>query len=187
MNVPLFISTLFEPMIVLFVLAVLGGIRAGLAGIDLISYIAYLLAMTGATWYLRVRFMRSLRTNWDVSDRVKRVRLLVLLLAFFFLVFLSILLWKNYLLTQVFGLFLVWLIGFFLITLRIKISGHMGLLTLALGMILGWYGIAWLPIVLVLPLVAWSRLVLKRHTMREVIGGVCYSIVLLSLAHLFTT
>lgn len=174
-------------MIVLFVVALFGGIHAGLVGNNLMFYITYLLAMTGVIWYLRVRSMRSLRTNWDVSDRPKRVRLLMLLLIFVFLIFLSTFLWGNSGITALFGLFFAWLIGFFLITLRIKISGHMGLLTLGLGMILDWYGLTFLPIAVVLPLVAWSRLVLKRHTTGEVIGGVCYSLVVLYLAHLFTT
>lgn len=73
----------------------------------------------------------------------------------------------------------IWLFGFLLISLLFKISGHAGSITLATGLLMSWYGFAWWPILLLIPLVGWSRVVTKNHTVAQVVIGIAYSFILL--------
>ena len=169
------VSAATEPMVVCMILAFVAGIRTGLSGFGLWSYVAYLLLIFAAVGFARLNFMKSMRTNWDVSNRRKRVRLLILLVAFALVFFVSLLLWKNIALSRWSGFLFLWLLGFFFITLRVKISGHIAVLTLAIGNFIIWYGTPMWFLIALLPLVGWSRLVLKRHTPTEIVGGFLYS------------
>ncbi|MEE8135855.1 MAG: hypothetical protein V3T52_01645 [Thermodesulfobacteriota bacterium] len=59
-----------------------------------------------------------------------------------------------------------------LITLRWKISGHCtaatGLVVLALAL----FGEKLLPLILIIPLIAWSRIRLSRHTFTQTVAGI---------------
>lgn len=172
-----FISTVTEPMALILVIGLVGGWQAGLRGYLYMWYVLYLMGFSLVIWVARLRFIHTMHTNWDVSNRPKRVRLLLLLLGFSVFIALSLFVFQTPALTRfVFGLFL-WFFGFFLITLKTKISGHMAVATLTVG----WF---W-PMVFALPLIGWSRVVLKRHTVREVIGGFLYSLLWLSLGSHF--
>lgn len=166
-------------MVVLFVTSLAAGFMSGLVGSAMTFYSAYLVGVFCCIAIVRIIVMRKLKTNWDVSERPKRVRLLLVLLGVFFLFLWSMTLWHNSALTSFALELLVWNIGFFFLTLKIKLSGHVGIMTLATGIFLRWFGFFALPLVLCVPLVAWSRLALKRHTSREVLAGALYSIVVL--------
>ncbi len=174
-----FVSRLTEPMTVLILLAVGGAWHAGMSGFPYLLFIVYLAGIGVAVWFARKRTMKTLQTNWDVSDRRKRIRLLVLLLVFAVFLFLTILAWGNAGLIRLGIGFLLWLVGFFLITLRTKISGHVSVLMFSAGYLTAWYGIPGALMFLLVPPVAWSRLLLKRHTPVEVIGAAVYTGVLL--------
>ncbi len=118
-------------------------------------------------------------SDWDVSQRGQRV--------WVFLVF-SILLIVDYIVIKVFGnfaletlfiSFIVWFIGFFVITFFWKISGHVAGLTLVLGLFWVWYGARVAPFFIFVPLLAWARVVTKNHTLAQVTGGFFYSLALL--------
>lgn len=180
-------SRLAEPMMVFMVLALFGGWQVGLRGNQYLWYGGYLIFLSILIWIARLRFMKSLHTNWDVSNRPKRVRLLLLLLGFSMLFFVSLLVFGSLPLMRLSGMFFLWLLGFFLITLKSKISGHMAVFTFATGFFVLWYGKAFASLFVVLPLVAWSRITLKRHTWAEVIGGTCYSAAFFFLIYLITS
>jgi len=166
-------------MAAVVILLIAGAWQAGLRDAAFISFICYVGLFFLASWGLRLYAMKKLDTNWDISDRAKRVKSLVPFLGICAVFFGCMLLWGNGTLTR-FGIALVvWILGFVLITLRTKISGHLGVLTLTLGFLTLWFGALWLPSLILLPIVGWSRLVLKRHTMTEVIGGVLYSVIFL--------
>lgn len=166
-------------MILVVGLMVLGAYQQGLRGASFNYFVAYILFFFLASFGLRMFAMKKLNTNWDISDREKRIKSLVPFLGLCAVIFSCLLFWRNPGLTR-FGIgLLVWLVGFSLITTRTKISGHMSILTLTLGYMIMWYGAYWWLSLVFLPFVAWSRLVLKRHTMIEVIGGVLYSLVFL--------
>lgn len=170
-----FISTIFEPMIVVYVVALLGGRHAGLMGDAWVWYALYLTIFMSLVTLIRVYFASRYHTNWDISDRKKRVGPLVVLMAVFGLHYFVVRSVDNASLTWLFILFMAWTVGFFLITLKTKLSGHVGVLTLALSIILKWYGDIAIPLLLLIPLLSWSRIQLKRHTMKEVFIAIAYS------------
>ncbi len=175
MHLSSFISSITEPMVIFLALALFGGIHAGLTGVGLHAYIAYLIFLTIGIWVVRIRLTAKLHTNWDASDRKKRVPLLFVLLGFSVILFGSLMFWRTPALTHMGVASFFWLLGFFLITLRVKISGHLAVFILALGYFISWYGLRVAVGLVLVPLLAWSRLVLKRHTPVEVIGGILYS------------
>lgn len=59
----------------------------------------------------------------------------------------------------------------FAITLFWKISLHMGISTVTLCFLLAFSGVQFLPFIIILPLIYWSRLYLKRHTHAQLIAG----------------
>ncbi len=186
MRLASFISTLTEPMVVVMVLVLVGGWHAGLTGYPLLWFALYLGVLSVVIWIARLRLMKSQRTNWDVSHRPKRVRLLLLLLGVSVLFFASLSLYGNSELMKLSGIVFLWLLGFFLITLKIKISGHMAGFLLASGLVIFWYGAVFALLLVLLPFIAWSRVVLKRHTIGEVIGGTGYSAAFLLFYRAFT-
>lgn len=177
----LIISSLFEPMLIVYMLGLLGGWHARLSEIMLNIYVGSLTLFVGLVIGLRLYFKRKDNTNWDISNRKKRFTPLLLLTLFFAVAYYGIRSVGNTVLTHLFLLLLFWHLGFFLLTLKVKLSGHMGILTLAIGQLIIWYGTSMVPLVLIVPLLAWSRIVLKRHTMQEVIIGIAYSGVILLL------
>ena len=65
-----------------------------------------------------------------------------------------------------------------------KISGHASVAALATGLIIQWFGWYWWPILLIVPLVAWARVVRRDHTVGQVIAGAVYSWGLIQLVKL---
>lgn len=172
------ISTIFEPMIVVYVVALVGGRHAGLLGDAWVWYALYLTIFISLVTLVRVYFASRYHTNWDISDRKKRVGPLVALMVVFGLHYFVVRNIDNASLTWLFILFMAWTVGFFLITLKTKLSGHLSVFTLALCIILKWYGVVALPLLLLIPILSWSRIQLKRHTMKEVLIGIGYSSIL---------
>ncbi|MBP9813964.1 hypothetical protein KBC80_02095 [Candidatus Woesebacteria bacterium] len=181
MRFALIVSSLFEPMLVVYVLALIGGWHAGLSEIMLQLYVGSVTLFVGLVIGLRLYFKRKDKTNWDISNRKKRFTPLLLLTLLFAFAYYGIRSVGNTVLTSLFLLLLFWHLGFFLLTLKVKLSGHMGILTLAIGQCIAWFGVNMIPLILIIPLLAWSRVTLKRHTIQEVIIGVLYSGVILLL------
>lgn len=83
--------------------------------------------------------------------------------------------------------FVQWLIVF-LITLRWKISAHTSSAAGVTMLILHVFGLAAAPLVISIPLIAWSRVKLRRHTLGQTIagallgGGVIAGVILLTPA-----
>lgn len=179
MQIASWISKLTEPMVLVVGLMTLGAWQQGLRGMPFLYFVVYIVFFFLGSLALRILAVKKLQTNWDISDREKRVKSLVPFLGICAVFFSCILFWNNAGLTH-FGIGLVtWLLGFALITLRTKISGHMAVLTLLFGYMIIWFGAYWWLSLVLFPFVAWSRLILKRHTIIEVIGGVLYSVVFL--------
>lgn len=170
------VSEVFEPTVVFLAIALIGAWHVHLRGVAYALYALYLLTVGLLMTMARVRLMRVMHTNWDISNRPKRIRLLAMLLALCFLLYWSTYFWHNGALTNMFALFVLWLIGFFLITLRLKISGHMGVLVLAIGLLGAWYEISLWALASLIPVLGWSRVRLKRHNIVEVICGTAYSL-----------
>ncbi len=175
------VSEIFEPMVVFLAIALIGAWHVHIKGAAYALYTLYIVGVGVLMSAARVRLMRLMHTNWDVSNRAKRVRLLFLLLAFSFLLYWSTFLWHTPALSHIFELFLLWMIGFFFITLRIKISGHMAVAVLAIGLLVTWYDVSMWVLAILVPILGWSRLKLKRHNLLEVVLGTAYSLGVLAL------
>jgi len=178
-----FISWLFEPMIVLFVLCMLAGWHYGLTGWAMSTYSVYVSVFTILIGVTRYILAKRSKTNWDLSDRKKRVMPLFVLTGIFCANLAVINLFGIDSLVRYFGLWLVSIIGFSVLTTRIKISGHLSVLTMAVATIIAWYGIWTAPILVIIPLVSWSRIALGRHTQVEVVGGIMYAVLMVLLGN----
>lgn len=113
-------------------------------------------------------------SNWDVSDRRQRPKILWTLVL---IESISVLVFHLWSLVPI----LVGFAGFAAITHVWKISGHLMSTGLATGLIIQRFGWVWWPILLVIPFLAWSRVVTKNHTIAQVIAGTIYSWLLLVL------
>lgn len=164
------ISRIFEPIVVLFVLFIVSGFQVGLSEIEQTWFVAYITALFAMVGIIRLWMVRRWKLDWDIVERQKRIRPLLIILVIVLMNAFVIGQWYNEKLSRLFYLFVLWLFGFFLVTLKYKISGHVGIITLA--------AMFWRPALLFIPAVAWSRIVLKRHTLTEVILGFVYSFVL---------
>ena len=78
------------------------------------------------------------------------------------------------------------LVCMLLITLRWKISGHCTAATGLLVLTLALFGENLLPLVLLIPLIAWSQIRLKRHTLAQTVAGVFLGAISVSALLYFT-
>jgi membrane-associated phospholipid phosphatase len=177
------ISRIFDPFIGLILLFGIAAVRSGVFGWDLLRLlgIIFMSIFVPPLILLFLSVKAKLLSNWDISDRKQRVWALAVFLLFLFVDYFIMSLFGTALMNTVFRFLLLIFLGFFLITLRTKISGHMLAATTVVCFLVYWYGWVVLPLVLFLPLIAWSRLVLKRHTWVEVIGGTLYPILFFSI------
>jgi len=182
---PTLISRLFDPFLLLLVSVSFAAYRSGIEGSAFVTFFLFLLfGIVAPLFFLLVWATKTKQvSNYDLSKRQERVRALLILFPFLIADIIGIAIFFPKLLTFFILIFFL-LFGFFLITLKWKISGHIICATFTIGLLLLWYGMRLWPILLFLPLIAWARLELKRHTMGEVIGGVVYAVVIFSIAHL---
>lgn len=181
------ISTLFEPMVMFILIALLGAVHAGLRPMQFVTFCIVLFGMVAPIVLFRMWYMRSHGADWDLSDRKKRVKPVLMQVAMT-IAYTFFITWyfKNVYLTQLFVIFCVWILGFAIVTTQWKISGHASTLALATGLLILWYGWHWWPMLLVVPLVSWARVKRKDHTPMQVIVGSVYSWILLAvLARMF--
>lgn len=115
--------------------------------------------------------------DWDMRDRSERPRVLWTLVV---IEVVSILVFQLRTLFPI----LLGIIGFAVITHIWKISGHAMSAALATGLIVLRFGWVYWPVLLVVPLVAWSRVTRKNHTVAQVVAGALYSWGLLTWLYL---
>lgn len=171
------VSHIFEPLVVITVLGILAGFRAGLPTGLRETYFLFLgLLVIAPIVGFRLWFMRQQGMDWDMSDRKSRIKpLLIQIVLLLFNLVLVVRVWHNSVLTGFVIAFLFWLVGFALVTTKWKISGHAGIAAFGAGMIIFWYGWVWWPLLLVVPLVSWARVIRRDHTRAQVIVGSLYS------------
>jgi len=176
MGIAEILSKLFEPLFVLFILMAMEGFRVGLPLHSRLWFVLYVTILFLTIVFVRIWMGRRWKLDWDITDRRKRIRPLLILMGVILGNWFVIRLWHSVELVNLFYLFALWLFGFFLITLRYKISGHVGVVTIAGCLLVSWFGRAWWPILATVPLVAWARVGGNYHTLGEVVGGALYSL-----------
>ena len=165
-------------MMVLTVLVVVGAFRSGLTGSALHQFLFFLLfGMTIPVGIFRFWIVKTGRVkDWDIHNRKERIKplgTLVLFSLFFVFVVYQI---GNPFLVTFFDVLLLWIVGFFVLSFKIKASGHVGIITLAVLFAMKWYAVFVIPLLILPFLVAWARLVRKDHTLSEVVVGASWSI-----------
>lgn len=133
------------------------------------------------TLALRIWAVRTHRINWDVTDRRKRPKILLLIFIFGLWNLILVRNFGNIFIFRLFVFYQVWLAGFGLISLWYKLSGHTGAAILAAYFFVQWFGPLWRPMVLLTPIIGWARILSREHTLGQVIAGIGYSIVMIIL------
>jgi membrane-associated phospholipid phosphatase len=106
--------------------------------------------------------------DWDMSDRRQRPKILWSLIGIEGICLYVFHLW-------ILMPILIAFIGFTIMTHFWKISGHAMGAALATGIIVVRFGWVWWPVLLIVPLVAWARVVRRDHTIAQVIAGAVYA------------
>ena len=176
------ISRIFDPPVVLSILTIIGVAASdishrGITALFLLLPLFVGIPLAYFVWLLKTHKIHNL----DVSNRKERVRPLIGLLLFLLIDIVVISLFDNPFLLNMFFLYFVWVLGFLLITLVWKISGHTGVATLAAGLLVLWFGREYLPLFVIVPVVAWARIVRHDHTILQVIAGSLYSLIILAI------
>ena len=178
------ISRVFDPFIMLGIFLALTFVRGGVGGLY-VWISAFILMIAAPALCIFWAIKRHIVDNWDISKRSQRPLVLVVLLIIesisvaVLAEFVSA--WVTYMLLLVLGV----LLGFAIVTLRWKMSGHALASALTTGVIVAWYGVSWWPVLLVVPIVAWARVVRRDHTIGQVIVGALYSWVVVAASSLF--
>jgi hypothetical protein len=179
-RVATFISHIFEPALLIPIAFLACTLKTG---VPFVWACLWLLAFMVPTLWYRLWAKAKQGLDWDMHDRTKRIKPLLALVVFLVISLLIISILEPRLI-GILTLFLVWISGFFLITAGwTKISGHTGGDALAVGMIVLWYGWNFWPLLLIVPIVAWARVVRKDHTVFQVILGATYSFLVLFAAN----
>jgi len=174
------ISRVFEPLLIWLIAVSLAIGKSGLPAPRAMLLVSLMIALLLLVVLLLLRAIKTKRiTGWDVSDRRERVQALAWFSVFVLIYLTLVYFLGNPFLFKMFLFYTAWFAGFFLITLFYKISGHVGMLTLVVGLMLREYGWRWWPVILTVPLLAWARVVRRNHTVGQVIAGFAYSLIIL--------
>jgi hypothetical protein len=120
--------------------------------------------------------------NWDISDRKQRPLALIVIFLLGFINIIIVQTFGDRILTDLFIMYQLWMAGFMAITFLWKISGHTGTLALATGLIVLRAGVEWWPILLLVVLLGFARVIRKNHTPAQAIAGAFYSWSILLIA-----
>ena len=164
---------------------------AGLALNDesALTWIALYIALSilPPTLYIMYLVRNGIVTDFHLNVRRERTKPFILMTAnSAFVLLIMSLLGAPKLILIVLATAVLQLLFMLLITLRWKISGHCtavaGLIVLALTL----FGENALPFVALVPLVAWSRIRLKRHTFAQTVAGIALGVITVSSLLYFT-
>ncbi len=128
------------------------------------------LLMIGLFIFYEVR--KGVFSDFDISKQSQRGRLFLVSAATVLLYLLAIVFLKGpmTLFLAVFGIMLGLLL-FSLVNRNIKVSAHLGVFTAFSITIIWLYGFGYIFLLFLIPVLAWSRITLSRHTLRETIVG----------------
>lgn len=143
-----------------------------------------------ATSYLFYGRIRGYFSDLDISKREERPKYfkILLFLAIFYLG-ISLLLKGYFFPISIFSFgSALAIISYLLVNRYIKASGHVGVACAFVILIGVLYGMHVLFIaVWIVPLLAWSRITLKKHTLQEVLAGAALGLVVSALTYIIGT
>jgi membrane-associated phospholipid phosphatase len=139
-----------------------------------LSWIALYIALSilPPTLYIMYLVRKGVVTDFHLNVRKERAKPFLLMTANSAAVFIVMfLLGAPKLILIVLATAVIQLFFMLVITLRWKISGHCTAIAGLVVLTLALFGENMLPIILTIPLVAWSRIRLKRHTFAQTLAG----------------
>ncbi|MBI5620386.1 hypothetical protein HY949_01250 [Candidatus Gottesmanbacteria bacterium] len=171
------ISRLLDPMWVMAAISILGAYQYSLHTFALWRIIVFVIVVILLPLLiLRICFSkRHEASGWDIKLLKHRPLVIGVLLLFGILYIVLAWTYGNPALGKLFIFYELWLLGFFIISFGWKMSGHAGGVALATGLIILWFGWTWWPILFIVPLLGWARVVTKNHTIGQVVAGALYS------------
>lgn len=173
-------SLVLDPMWVMGGVTIAGAYRYGLHDGSLWHF-AWMVALVMVLPQLILRLTFSKRnqsSGWDIKLLKHRPLAIGVLLIFGILNISVAWTFGNAELGRLFIFYELWLLGFFLVSLVWKMSGHAGGIALAAGLLIHWFGWGWWPILALVPLMGWARVVTRNHTVAQAIWGSLYSLVM---------
>lgn len=156
------ISRVFDPFVMLAVVTVVLLSHTRVFIPAFIGIVIIPLALFFIAWKTK------LVSNWDITDRNQRPMLFWSITA---IEIINIVVFKLWFLIPMIMSFAV----FSFITHFWKISGHAFASALATGILISRFGWRWWPVLFIVPLVVWSRVVRKNHTLPQVIAGALFA------------
>ena len=190
-NIAKIISFIFDPALLALIILIVAIFKSDMNNTDTIRWIIIAIVLNGFIPFLFYLYLTKKGYVFDAelkNEEVHRQRIQM------FLVFLVIVVIEFvYLLntTSYQPLLAVFTGGMAAIVLTAgisyywKISLHSAMVTFFVTMILIIYGYVYWPIAVAIPLVAWSRLELKRHTIFQLIGGFLLALIIVSGTFIF--
>ncbi len=179
MSFALGISRVFEPLVLFVFILVMVFVRAHVpinTALWQASIILFVMIVPPIVLLLRALKKKKI-SNWDMSDREQRVGAFAVFLGIFAFGVLLLSLFRVPIITHfflyMFGVFLL----FFAVTLVYKMSGHLTGAAIWVVCVSSWFG-GWTNLlILILPLLCWSRVTLKRHTVGQVLLGMVFGLI----------
>jgi hypothetical protein len=170
-----FISFLFNPLALMFFLPYLVVFRETTSVTYALKWELFTSVFFGVIVVLfLIGKWRGFFSDYDISKREERPRLFFVVLTIAILYLLAAIFFKGILFSLsliTFGI-CVAILAFAIINYRFKASGHVGVataFTVTMGTLFG--AQTFFATVLIVPLVAWSRVFLHRHNVGEIIAG----------------
>lgn len=167
------ITFIFHPIVLVspsvFFIIYISGSSLNESIIWTLTSMGFLLAIAA---YIRVGMKAGFFSNFDVSKREQRVFLFPAILVAG-LLFLTALLFFRGPLSLLYALvyFILSVAVLALVTLRIKASIHVGGITAAVVSIIYFFGDKYIFLLFIIPVMAWARIIEKRHTLKETLVG----------------
>jgi len=179
MSFALLISRIFEPIVLFVFILVMVFVQAHLPLATALWQGGIILCvMIVPPMLLLIRAIKQKKiSGWDMSDRKQRVRAFVVFLMFFAFGLLLLSLFREPVITHFFLYMFVVFLLFFAVTLIYKISGHLTGLAIWIICVSSWFGWYTNLLFLMLPLLCWSRVALKRHTVGQVLLGSVFGLI----------
>ncbi len=166
------VSRLFDPA------WMIPGMLAVAAGWSLLNglrwrFIVILLLIDGLIPFLYFVHLLSTReiSDWDTTKREQRIKLYAFTLVCHSTGVIMAWLLGKIILAKILLIFLSLAVVFTLITLVWKISIHTGVSSAAVIFLSFLFGWNWLWLYLIVALVAWARIIMKKHSFSQVIAG----------------
>lgn len=169
------IYTLFPISIIIFASHARADTKTVLLWVGIFFLAMVLFPMGGILLLIREHWIG----DWDITQRIQRVPFEIIAMIGAFLLFaLCMLLHAPRIFQAASFIYYILSLSFLLITEQWKISMHALLITTTVTILLYFYGLPFLPAVLIIPCVYWARIVLGKHTFTQLLVSSIISVLI---------